>query len=265
MRLFVFEGEQREVVFFETIRELFLKEVNNDFILCSFRNNIYNLYKRMQGSDFTENILSVLKDIWKNLPDNPIHKIQKVSDISEVFLFFDYDRQNNKTQDYTDDVLEKMLEFFSDETENGKLYISYPMIEALCYTKKLPDQNYVDYVVFLDECKDFKNLVSIFSDYKNFDFISFKPNKYGEGVYVDPAKCLALKQNWQHIIEQNVIKANFICNSKKAMPSNNDDIMQQKVFLSQKQKYITNNKLAILASYPLFLYEYFEMEKLFVS
>ena len=40
MRLFVFEGEKREVVFFETIRELFLKEEKNDFIVCSFRNNI---------------------------------------------------------------------------------------------------------------------------------------------------------------------------------------------------------------------------------
>lgn len=35
-----------------------------------------------------------------------------------------------------------MLDFFSDETENGKLYINYPMIESLKYTKEIPDANY---------------------------------------------------------------------------------------------------------------------------
>lgn len=44
-----------------------------------------------------------------------------------------------------------------------------------------------------------------------------------------------------------------------------DDITQQKIFISQKQKYIQNNELAILASYPLFLYEYFGISKIFVS
>lgn len=35
-----------------------------------------------------------------------------------------------------------MLDYFSDETENGKLYINYPMIESLKYTKEIPDANY---------------------------------------------------------------------------------------------------------------------------
>ena len=90
-------------------------------------------------------------------------------------------------------------------------------------------------------------------------------NKYGQGVYVDIDKYPAIKQNWQHIIKQNIIKANFICNDKKAMPMNTDDITQQKIFISQKQKHIQNNELAILASYPLFLYEYFGISKIFVS
>ena len=219
----------------------------------------------MQGSDFTEDILSVLKHVWRNSADNSVHSIARRSDVSEVYLFFDYDGHNNKTQDYTDDVLKKMLEFFYDETDNGKLYISYPMIESICYTKKLPDNNYIDYVISLDKSKEFKNTVSEFSYYKNFDLISFKLNKYGQSVYVDPDKCSVLKQNWQHIIKQNIIKANFICNDKKTMPINTDDITQQKIFISQKQKYIQNNELAILASYPLFLYEYFGISKIFVS
>ena len=46
--------------------------------------------------------------------------------------FFDYDgHQNNLSEEDDADVLEQMLVSFDNETENGKLYISYPMVEAL--------------------------------------------------------------------------------------------------------------------------------------
>ena len=53
-------------------------------------------------------------------------------DFSEVFLFFDYDaHQTNLGKSDDVDVINQMLESFDNETENGKLYISYPMVEAL--------------------------------------------------------------------------------------------------------------------------------------
>ena len=86
------------------------------------------------------------------------------SDISEIFLFFDYDFQNShlSLEDINQRV-EEMLTLFADETENGKLYINYPMIESIRYTKELPDNDYVNYVVSREECKDFKRLSRDFS------------------------------------------------------------------------------------------------------
>lgn len=53
-------------------------------------------------------------------------------DFSEVFLFFDYDaHQTNLGKADGGNVVGLMLESFDNETENGKLYISYPMVEAL--------------------------------------------------------------------------------------------------------------------------------------
>lgn len=53
-------------------------------------------------------------------------------DFSEVYLFFDYDaHQTNLGKAVNEDVIRQMLESFDNETENGKLYISYPMVEAL--------------------------------------------------------------------------------------------------------------------------------------
>lgn len=61
---------------------------------------------------------------------------------SQIFLFFDYDFQNRLGTQKVNGILDEMLDFFSDETENGKLYINYPMIESLKYTKEIPDANY---------------------------------------------------------------------------------------------------------------------------
>lgn len=64
-----------------------------------------------------------------------------------------------------------MLELFDDETSNGKLYINYPMIESIRYTKELPDRNYYQYTVKCAECHDFKRLSCEFSHYDNLDYI----------------------------------------------------------------------------------------------
>ena len=53
--------------------------------------------------------------------------------------FFDYDFQNKMGTQKVNNILYEMLDFFNDETENGKLYINYPMIESLKYTKEMPD------------------------------------------------------------------------------------------------------------------------------
>ena len=55
------------------------------------------------------------------------------ADFSEVYLFFDYDGHHNNIPKKLSgkDALEEMLETFNNETELGKLYVSYPMVEAI--------------------------------------------------------------------------------------------------------------------------------------
>ena len=44
--------------------------------------------------------------------------------------------------------IKEMLELFDNETEKGKLYINYPMVESIRYFKKeLPDEDYIDHQV----------------------------------------------------------------------------------------------------------------------
>ena len=67
-----------------------------------------------------------------------------------------------------------MLKFFTDETANGKLYINYPMVESLRYTKELPDSNCWTYTVTRQQCQEvrFKHQVHEFSFYGgNLEYI----------------------------------------------------------------------------------------------
>lgn len=256
MILFVFEGAKREINLFKTLEELYFQN-EDERIICSFGNNIYSLYKRLFETG--EDVISVLKsqlsdsdeDIWGEL---------KVSDFSQVFLFFDYDCHDSNA---SDDKLKKMLDFFDNETENGKLYISYPMIEAIRYTKELPDKNFYSYTVPISNCRDFKDIANDFSFYKNLDLIAFRTMKKS-GIAIahipNEQKLEAIKQNWLLLYKQHLAKANYICMGKNEMPQNKIDVSQSNIFKNQKEKYIIpKNSVAVLCSFPLFLYEYFKM------
>ena len=94
------------------------------------RENIYMLWKKLKADDFDTDIIEVLRESNKKIRE----QLEGLSrdDFSEVFLFFDYDaHQTNLGKSDDGDVINHMLESFDNETENGKLYISYPMVEAL--------------------------------------------------------------------------------------------------------------------------------------
>ena len=57
-----------------------------------------------------------------------------------------------------------MLDFFSDETDNGKLYINYPMVESIKCTQKLPDEHFYEYKVTRGDCSDLEEWTEICID-----------------------------------------------------------------------------------------------------
>lgn len=253
MILFVFEGEKREPLLFDSIQKLFFPQDNNQ-IVCSFGNNIYELYRQIEnmkidGRDFSD-IVSILKENLKGRKDNPLENIQTSDEFSEIYLFFDYDFQEDKfSLRDINEIVKKMIELFDNETENGKLYINYPMVESLLYTKQLPDKNYYKYTVTRAECLDFKHLASNFCGYPSSDFITYKRG----GNNTEKI------QNWNHLKRQNVKKANYICNGKNVLPVSAGSIKQSAIFDSQLKKYVVKPdcKVSVLNAFPIFLYDYF--------
>lgn len=127
----IVEGENREIKYFGNLVSLFFPPEKVLLLCLPAGENIYMLWKRLSADNFETDIIEVLRESSKCAKD----KLQNFTrqDFQEVYLFFDLDsHQNNlKKDENPDDILKQMLETFDNETENGKLYISYPMCEAL--------------------------------------------------------------------------------------------------------------------------------------
>lgn len=129
-KAFIVEGEVREPQIINNISKVFFSHGNFRILVLSAEENIYMLWKKLKEDDFETDIIEVLRES----NDNIRKQLEGLSrdDFSEVYLFFDYDtHQTNLGKADDADVVKQMLESFDNETENGKLYISYPMAEAL--------------------------------------------------------------------------------------------------------------------------------------
>lgn len=251
MILFIFEGKDCEPRFYKTLERLYFSK-ENDTLVCSFENNIYALYKEMTALGEGADIVAVLKEKLAQRGDTLLQD-KKSSDFSQKFLFFDYDFQHKHLAiDDINQQVGQMLSIFQEETENGKLYINYPMIESIRYTKELPDSDYLNYVVSRTDCHRFKQLADEFSYYSNFDHLLFK-----EGVKPSKEQYLKIKDNWEFLKQMNVCKANFVVSGDYDYPLKKSDITQSTLFAAQCRKYVeVNETIAILNSFPLFVYEY---------
>lgn len=253
MILCVFEGAEREPRLFRTLKYLFFGE--SEVIVCSFGNNIYELYRQLQELGGDGDIVAILRE---NNADGLLEDVL-LSDFSEIYLFFDYDFQNtNLSLDEMNERLKEMLDLFNDETNNGKLFVSYPMVESLLYTKKLPDEHFVEYTVSRSDCMghSFKDLARSFSFYGSFDFIELPDSRHHQLKKKEIEK---VRANWVHIINQHTNKANYITSQSNSMPVNKEYVSQQRIFESQCLKYLCDEeRIAILNGFPLFLFEYFK-------
>lgn len=251
MILFIFEGEEREPQIYKTLERLYFPR-KNDNIICSFGNNIYDLYNDIREYGGDGDIVSIMKERLSARGDEILVNVRS-TDISEIYLFFDYDFQHSQLPLREINMrVEEMLRMFDDETGNGKLYINYPMIESIRYTKELPDFAYTSYIVNRTECHEFKKLTHEFSHYRSFDHILFK-----DGERPTKEKYTTIKDNWEILKMMNVSKAHQLVGGPHGMPNEKSKINQLDIFKSQKKLFVEPlESVSVLNSFPLFIYEY---------
>ncbi|MBU3013532.1 hypothetical protein KO488_02095 [Poseidonibacter lekithochrous] len=231
--LVVFEGLKTEEKIFNNLKQYFLNENSNTIVYGFHCGEIYSLYNKLENDKDLE-LFTLLKENLKDT-NKKLENIKR-NQVSELYLFFDYDGHAISADDRK---LEYMLNLFNDETSDyGKLYISYPMVEAIKHLK-----NDID----------FKN--TVVESNKNYKII-VSQNCNNNLQHLDKL-CFT---DWNFIINENSKKANFIVNNTFIFPTN--IIEQLEIFNNQKTKYINvENRVSVLSAFPIFLLDYYGVNK----
>lgn len=240
---FIYEGEKAEHRLIDNLCVNFF-EMQAEISIIAFpaAGNIYMLWSRLKDDDFETDVIDVIREM--NPDADKILGDIKSSAFSEVYLFFDYDvHSNNVPKEYHDtDVILNMLQTFNNETEFGKLYVSYPMVESLREIS-LEKETYETVSVTIDNKKlKYKNYVSVYADYQNFSRISVPM--------------------WHTACRASARRANLIVQNQNTMPDYNefiDHLTQQNIYKAQLQRFVKPKcEVGVINGVPLFLLEYFD-------
>jgi len=234
--LFIFEGEKAEKLYFRSLESAFFHGQENR-ILASFQNDLYELYEQISADDDLD-LFELIKELNPSANEKKHLKGLRRDQIGQIYLFFDLEPNDEK---FTGENLLNMLGRFDNETEHGKLFISYPMIEAIRDFQDI--EEYLVRTVTLSDC--------VGARYKELS-----ANR-GSHAYRDAKKID--KQGWQILIEANLRKANILTTQKDTLaPVSN----QASLALTQLTNGSPNDPLPVLSAFPIFLADYFGLDVL---
>lgn len=236
--LCITEGEKAEV---EVIRELKKHFIIEDTVqIISFSAEIYQFYRHIK--DENDEFLDTFAVLQQRCPDDATLAQYTRDQISEIYLFFDYDGHATKADDKH---IMDMLEFFDNETEEGKLYISYPMVEA--FKESLHEEVLISDVIRLKT-----TLVSLGKAYKA------AVNQRCDHEFRQASK--RDKDKWRVQLTLHLKTGHYIVKNEYSFPNYDvlmADLTQVNIFSHQKEKHIDpNQSVAILSPFVFFILEY---------
>ena len=228
--LFVFEGNKTERQIANSISKCFPDKAFD--VCCTYCTTIYNLYNTIKDDEDLDTF-SLLKEMPHN---RKVLEPYTRNSFAEIYLFFDYDGHDTLADD---DKMSDILDLFNEETEHGRIFINYPMVESL---KHISDE--IDFKYLKVKAKKnikYKKVVSEDGDEKYCYY-----SKYTSEI-------------WRFLIDEHLKKMNYITNGDYSMPE--ECISQDIIFNNQRQKYIdVDSTVAVLNSFPIFLFDYYGYE-----
>jgi hypothetical protein len=241
--LFVFEGERSEKKIIDAIQQhQLLLPAGKVRINSCFCADIHQLCAELEQDEFLD-LFSLLKEKKGN--ERALGSFTS-NDFSSIYLFFDYDPQAALTKDgeldsdkldQFNERIKKLIDYFNQETENGKIFISYPMLEAIKYSEMCCNL----------EC---------FLNHKVSHSVSFKKHMNAlcesQECYYNNIKTYNM-EIWKKIFELHCIKANYITSDSKEFPNDIMEIEQNKIF----EKICNLKQVPVLSSIPLMVANYY--------
>ncbi len=237
-KAFIVEGEAREPLIIQNMSVVYFKHSNFKIITLPAGQNIYMLWQKMIKDEFETDLIEVLREESKEL-ETVLNNLTR-DDFSEIYLFFDYDgHQKNLREGERDrDIIEEMLLSFDNETENGKLYISYPMVEALRDFE-------------LGICGDWKRCYC-----KIEQFGQYKRTSIGREDHGDFRKYTF--DIWHEILNIFAMRVSCLLNAEKMISYEEYEQLITPLSIYQLQKVnLMKSQVFVLSAFPEFLFDYF--------
>lgn len=240
----IVEGTEYEPSIIENMDKVFFHNSSNSenikLVSLPADQNIYMLYQRFKEYGDDIDIIEVIREFSPKTRE--ALKEYSRNDFSEVYLFMDLDKQQNNLPKGIDpkSVVLEMLQTFNNETENGKLYISYPSAEAIgdyCYNSCIPISDYC----LTNLCgKKYKNDVKKSKYYKDISEYTINDWNNVKEIYRQRLACLYGKTQKFTVKECKLIEP---CDIYKKQLENKE------------------NKTHLLSAFPEFLIDYFNINK----
>ena len=235
--LFVFEGEQPEKMIFNNIKKNFFNNVQN-IIFASYKAEIYQLWLKLKDNEYLDTL-----EIMKERDNSGLEDIAR-EQITEIHLFFDHDAHSHTdtmTLEEYSGIIRQMLDTFDDEYGQGKLWISYPMAEALKHCKKDIAACFSNCVVSIADNKSYKALINSVSDYRDIT-----------------------AADWHWLIAVHALKTHCFLENAYQRPDYAvcarwlEKGIQKLIHEKQLEKYIApEGATAVFSAFPFFLLYYF--------
>lgn len=243
--LCIVEGEVTEVKILNKLNQEYIGR-NIDFLpICT---NIYHFYHA-----YLQEVREIGDDIdiflfLKQFDKKEILKDKEPEDFLGIYLFMDLDKHEPLAKDYLN-CIPDMLDIFDNHSENGKLYISYPMVEAFQHSYH---ENQLFNFQKIGNFKKYKKMVveNTLSELKCIDDLHCVDSVIIENIMINNIKQVnkLIDENFSFPLEYQI-----------------DNWSQLVIYANQFEKYIQpNNEVLVLSPFALFLLEYLG-EKLFLE
>lgn len=152
--LFIVEGKNDEPRFIEQL--LSKCYPSSVFKMYSYEANLHMLASRLEKDyyDFEEDELDIL--LFMKSYETKHKEIFNLK-YTDIYLIFDFEPQH---PDLHYETIQKMIRYFNQSDERGKLFINYPMMQSYRHLKSLPDKSFLQSKLDRRNFNHYKEIVS---------------------------------------------------------------------------------------------------------
>ena len=194
--LFITEGPEDEKDFLEKMFDICYKYKKYEIYL--YNTTIHTLVDILFDEDGNiDEDLDIKLTLRENEKDEEKRKILSQK-YTEIFLIFDFEPQHNKLKFRE---VKQLLNISNDSTDKGKLYINYPMMQSYKHINKMPDRDFKDRKVTLQEVYNYKDIVASKTSYQDL-------RKYNYPILIS-------------MMLHHLMKINYILNGTYEIPDKN--------------------------------------------